>query len=166
MIIEWLKGNKKGHAIMGVAFREVIGKGYWVKVTAYGHKVDKKEVGRICFVSKEQVITRDKAQSELASRVNSHAPEPTDSWFNIEAQDFTASVDRKTNVVSYQDKFVKPDEAKQLFIKYQSLHVQYQERADEYRRVTGKDVRVYSDCVARVALRKANEHRLIAEGAL
>ena len=43
-----------------------------------------------------------------------------------------------------------------LFIKYQSLHVRYQERADAYRRLSGRDVRVYSDDVARMAKSKAN----------
>ena len=54
MIIKWLKGNKVGHALMGTAFREVVGKGYWVKVTSYEHRSDKKEVGRIFFVSHKQ----------------------------------------------------------------------------------------------------------------
>lgn len=60
--------------------------------------------------------------------------------------------------------WINLDETKRLFIKYQSLHVQYKERADEYRRASGRDVLVYSDCVARVALRKANKYSMIAEG--
>lgn len=54
MIIKFLKANRIGHALMGVAFREVIGKGYWVKVTSYENRADKKEVGRIFFVTYKQ----------------------------------------------------------------------------------------------------------------
>lgn len=60
---------------------------------------------------------------------------------------------------------MNPQKAKRLFIIYQSLYIQYKERADSYRRRVGKDVLVYSDCVARLALRKANEYEMIAEGA-
>ncbi len=40
---------------MGLAIREVVDKGYWVKVTSYEHKSDKKEMGQIFFVRMEQV---------------------------------------------------------------------------------------------------------------
>jgi hypothetical protein len=46
--------------------------------------------------------------------------------------------------------------AKYLFIKYQSLYQIYKERADSYRAMAGRDVIVYSDLIARLALRKAN----------
>lgn len=47
-------------------------------------------------------------------------------------------------------------QATRLFIKYQSLHIQYKERADAYRQPVGRGVKVYSDDVARMALNKAN----------
>ncbi len=54
--------------------------------------------------------------------------------------------------------------AKRLFITYQSLYIQYKERADTYRRIAGRDVQVYSDLVARIALERANYYEMIAEG--
>lgn len=57
------------------------------------------------------------------------------------------------------------NEAKRLFVIYYSLYVQYKERANAYRRQVGRDVLVYSDCLAQLALSKANEYEMIAEGA-
>lgn len=56
------------------------------------------------------------------------------------------------------------DKATRLFISYYSLYIQYKERADLYRQTTGRDVQVYSDGIARLALSKANEYQAIAEG--
>lgn len=60
---------------------------------------------------------------------------------------------------------MNPQKAKRLFIIYQSLYVKYQEAADSYRRQVKKDVRVYSDGLAALALSKANEYEMIARGA-
>lgn len=46
--------------------------------------------------------------------------------------------------------------ALRLFIAYQSLHQIYKERADAYRAMVGREVLVYSDCLARLALSKAD----------
>lgn len=48
------------------------------------------------------------------------------------------------------------NEAKRLFIAYQSLHQIYKERADAYRLQRGEKVQVYSDGLARLALSKAD----------
>jgi hypothetical protein len=56
------------------------------------------------------------------------------------------------------------DKAIYLFIKYQSLYVKYSEKADNYRKAVGREVQVYSDLLARLALSKANYYEGIAQG--